>query len=142
MTPPSKLPRMHPFISPRHAQQSSTIDVDCSSRDSLAVTTQPGDVLYVPSFWLHSVRTLDSQSINLNAWSLGPVDDVWTQLRQWLANSTPQARNDLLDKSLRCARRVIADRWQITLSSSSHDDEQQYLDFFVYFFVCFICFYF
>jgi hypothetical protein len=40
-----------------------------------------GDVIFVPAFWLHCVVTGDKLAININAWSLGIVDDVWKAVR-------------------------------------------------------------
>ena len=64
-----------PFLHPSYGQCGASIDRDLSGpkRDWLEVTLRPGELLYIPPFWLHEVCcwwVVDHSSHTCHTWSL------------------------------------------------------------------------
>lgn len=58
---------LHPWTHPHATKPVTSVDIR-NHPERLHVTLYPGDVLYIPPFWLHDITTIES-SISLAIWS-------------------------------------------------------------------------
>uniref|UniRef100_A0A7S1V7I4 JmjC domain-containing protein n=1 Tax=Sexangularia sp. CB-2014 TaxID=1486929 RepID=A0A7S1V7I4_9EUKA len=73
---------VHPFVSTRAGQaRTAFVPIDAGLH---VVDTEPGDVLYIPPSWWHSVQTRGGPAVNVNAWSRTTADDASDAMSQTL----------------------------------------------------------
>lgn len=121
MIAPAEFARVYPRLStdqrdgPRHSQFTG-VDVAAHDLDKFpayadatawVTTLEVGDMIFVPSFWLHSFTHLESLNLNVNFWWDGdqlPLNPISARMNFWLALAralVPRTANFKSDKVLR-----------------------------------------
>lgn len=107
MFPPGDMSRLYPFRTKSYNMSQVNIDEPDLERfprfrdaRPVEITLQPGEMLFIPSFWWHQVYSLET-GVSVNFWWL-------PRLRQYFA---PQIRDCVVD-IVKEGRRFLADRFR------------------------------
>ena len=72
-----------PFLHPAYAQSNRANLTSEMLENALERTLEPGDAIFIPSFWWHRVQALED-SINVNAWSYDLDQEAYAKLFELL----------------------------------------------------------
>jgi hypothetical protein len=98
---------VHPFVSTRAGQaRTAFVSADAGLH---VVDTEPGDVLYIPPSWWHSVRTRGEPAVNVNAWSRTAADDASDTMSQALMAGGPPTASHFLTTAVAMVRKLGSD---------------------------------